>query len=119
MTEPDEVDVLLHEYDSLRNEIISRTSARGTLVGITLGLGAFAVIDRLKWWRVGVIALGIVIAVTYLLRTNQLIKECAERIRSIEAQVEKVYSKKILVWETHLWERRIQSHRLGRRRRGA
>jgi hypothetical protein len=94
------IDVVLHEYDSLRAEILARSDARFQLIGY-LGIAATLlgtqISEGARGWLIG-IALGSFIVIW--LRFGFLIKKCANRLLEIEAEVNKELHTTALVWET-------------------
>jgi uncharacterized membrane protein len=98
------IEVLLHEYDTLRDEVLSRTSARFQLLGY-LGiaatlLGVSSISNGWHWVPVVVITLTIIGALW--LYFGLAIKRCAIRLREIEDDVNGVFHKKVLRWENDL-----------------
>jgi hypothetical protein len=98
------IEVLLHEYDTLRDEVLSRVSARFQLLGY-LGiaatlLGVSSISDGWHWVPVVVITLAIIVALWLYL--GLAIKRCAIRLREIEDDVNEVLDKKVLRWENGL-----------------
>lgn len=96
------IDVLLHEYDALRAEVLARSDARFQLVGY-LGIAATLlgtqISKDMRGWLI-VIALGGFIAIWF--RFGFLMRKCATRLREIEAEINKKLptTTPTLVWET-------------------
>src|ERR1700693_1602605 len=97
-----EIDVILHEYDSLRAEIISRANSRFQLIGY-LGIAATllgtSIGDWERWILIGVSLAGFMgVWVVFGL----YIKKCANRLREIEHYIKGKVGPGLLVWETRL-----------------
>lgn len=93
------VDVILHEYDALRAEIVSRSDARFQIIGflsIAATLLGTQISEGARGWLIGV-TLGGFIAIW--LRFGLLIRRCAGRLREIENFVNKELGSEPLVWE--------------------
>lgn len=96
------VNVILKEYETLRNEILNRTRARlqllvlvGAVMPLVVGFEATA-----QTIAAGVTAMIIGITVWFWLGFN--IKRCAERLREIEAEVNALVGQDLLKWETEM-----------------
>jgi len=98
------IDVLLHEYDALRAEILARASSRfqltgfaavvATLLGVTKGvLPSWVVYTTIGLLVVG----GIVIWFTF----RSYINKCAARVWQIEEEINAAMGEPLLIWESH------------------
>jgi len=99
-----EIEVLLHEYDSLRDEVLSRISARFQLLGYlsiaaTL-LGVSSISNGWHWVPVVVITVAVLIALWLYL--GFAVRRCAVRLREIEEEVNDILHRKVLRWESGL-----------------
>jgi uncharacterized membrane protein (DUF485 family) len=95
------IDIVLHEYDSLRAEIVSRMDARFQLIGFLaivatlLGTTDISNVSR----RLLIIA-ALILFISVWLLFGFYIKRCAKRLREIEAEVNKKLGDDVLVWES-------------------
>ena len=110
------IDVLLHDYDAMRAEIVSRTSSRFQLVGLA---AVAATLVTAKWasgWDVLWISLGTVIfgAIIWLI-FRLFINRCAARVLQIEDKINNLLDTSrngpVLTWESHLMRLRWRSVR--------
>jgi hypothetical protein len=95
------IDIVLHEYDSLRAEIVSRMDARFQLIGflaIVATLLGTTDISNLSRTLLVIAALILFACVWFLF--GFYIKRCAERLREIEEEVNKKLGDDVLVWES-------------------
>ena len=108
------VEVLLREYGTLRDEILSRVRARFELLGFIVAISAFLGSKDVGIpWRIVFVAVGAVLALAVWTWLANNIKACATRIREIEAKVNLLMGDSLLEWETtrpqHSWlDRRIR-----------
>ena len=113
------IDILLKEYETLRNEITHRINSRFAIVGFTGAIIAFT-ISQLKgvvwpeliWplsvfgttkevaWPGSILGLAAVFLMALWRRLGTLIKRCSIRISEIEAQINNLAGQELLVWET-------------------
>jgi hypothetical protein len=110
MDTKDELTVLLAEYNTMRTEVI----AARTYVGQTLAIGAVAVsglgaglLSRdapFKGVLLGAL-LGVIIVVGLVCWLNHRgTSSFTRRIRTLEAEINRIVGKRLLVWETdHGW----------------
>jgi len=98
------VEVLLKEYETLRNEIMGRINNRFAVIGFIVALIAFigsqSEIPLHVRCVIGGLAF-VVILVVYF-RLGQLIKRCAVRIGDIEEKINSIMGEKLLVWESRI-----------------
>jgi hypothetical protein len=107
----DHVEVLFKEYDTLRTEIISRTSNAHQLATVfaVLWVGVFSwLVSRIGITPRGIAALvGVTVAfVAVLAAVNRWviqldISNAAARIRELEAEINRLCGAELLKWETH------------------
>lgn len=93
------IDVILHEYDALRAEVVSRSDARFQLVGflaIAATLLGTQISEAARGWLIGITVAGFI---AIWLRFGFLMKRCAKRIREIEDYVNDKLGSELLVWE--------------------
>jgi hypothetical protein len=98
------VEVVLHEYDSLREEVLSRMNSRFQLLGL-VGIAAtlLGVSGVSKHWHwVFVVVIAILILLGLWLYFGLAIKRCAARLRQIEEEVNNAFGRQVLAWETAL-----------------
>lgn len=105
------LDVLLHEYDTLRAEILARTSSRFQLLGLA---AVAATLVTAKWgsgnlpgWDIFWIVVGIVggtavVAAVIWLVFGFYINRCAARIIQIEEEINNKLGDPVLIWESGL-----------------
>src|SRR5438067_2430716 len=100
------INVLLHEYDTLRAEIVSRASSRFQLVGLA-AVAATIVTAR---WGTGkhqrgilevTVALTILAGVAIWALFLFYINRCAGRLKQIEAEINKALGCSVLIWENY------------------
>ena len=96
-----EIEVILHEYDSLRAEIVSRTDSRFQLIGF-LGLAAtlLGITGLSASARVILIVAALIVFIGIWVYFGLYIKRCAERLREIEDEVNGKLGRPVLVWES-------------------
>jgi hypothetical protein len=97
------IEVILHEYDGLRNEIVSRMDARFQLIGF-LGiaatiLGATELSSSSRWVLI-IIALAVFAGIWFIF--GLYVARCAQRLRDIETWVNGELGEKVLTWESSL-----------------
>ena len=105
------IEVLLHEYDALRAEIVARTSSRFQLVGLA-AVAATLVTAKWAgyWWGITLIILGTAVFAGVIWAAFRLyINRCAARTLQIEneintqiKQINTQTNESVLIWETHL-----------------
>jgi hypothetical protein len=103
-SESQKIEILLHEYDALRNEIDGRTRDGFNLFGTVgaLFIGALTLVYN----KVGSVWFFIVAAgglITFVVATRETffrIRRAAERLRQIEELVNSRIGEDLLVWET-------------------
>lgn len=113
-------DILLKEYDTLRSEIMSRTTSRFGILSIGGVLTTFIASQprgHLTWIVTG-LCVGALLALWWCY--GVLIDHCATRIREIEQKVNHLAGDDILLWESRsgtggIFPRGLLIHRLWRR----
>lgn len=98
------IEVVLHEYDALRSEIVSRTESRFGLVGFLVIaatiLGATGVADSLRWVLIVIV---LVLLAGIWVVFGLYIRRCAERLKEIEASInDQLGGDPVLTWESEL-----------------
>ena len=111
----DKIDILLKEYDSLRQEILSRTNNRFLMLGVVatfLGFVLFTDNSVFKCQifglstRVIVVISGVLVLLVIWLFFGYLVGTLAARVSAIERRVNELAGEKLLEWETrHGWGR--------------
>jgi hypothetical protein len=102
-SEPQKIEILLHEYDALRNEIDGRTRDGFNLFGTVgaLFIGALTLIyNKVGFVWFLIVAIGGLI--TFAVATRETffrIRRAAERLREIEGLVNSRIGEELLVWE--------------------
>lgn len=99
---PEKIQILLHEYDSVRNHIISRTSTAVQVIAI--GMGALLVglpqSSANPWVTATAIAFVVVATLTILwILAADLIAE-SRHVASLEAIINDLSGEMLLSWET-------------------
>jgi ABC-type multidrug transport system fused ATPase/permease subunit len=95
------IDVVLHEYDSLRAEIQDRMVARFQLIGY-LGIAAtlLGTTDISKLSRVLLITFAVIGFIIVWFSFGFYIRRLARRLREIEKEVNEKLGEEVLVWES-------------------
>ncbi len=96
------VDVLLREYDTLRQEIVSRTNNRFAMAGLLVAVAAFVIsqpeLVASERWGIAIVAFFVSIGGWWTI--GFLIRCCAARLMEIEQRVNALVGDELLVWET-------------------
>ena len=98
------IEVVLHEYDALRDEIVSRMEARFQLIGFlaiaATILGATGIAKSSRWELI-IIVLAVLVGVWFVF--GSYIRGCAIRLREIETWVnDELGGEAVLRWESNL-----------------
>ena len=95
------IQVLLAEYGTLRQEIVSRTGTRFGLLGLFLALATFITIphDGNEYLQYSVGGTALIILLTVWGRLGWLMNRCGIRIVEIEKHVNMLIGEELLVWE--------------------
>jgi hypothetical protein len=109
MTEANKVTILLHEYDTLRDEIVQRMSARQQQisVGVIVFIGLLTILlannisATGQFILYGVMTLSLFVFWYAMSATNHVILRAAWRLREIERSVNRRAGEPILQWETY------------------
>ena len=99
------VEILLREYDTLRQEVMSRYAAQfqgiGTLgvviVGLVAAVAAHFDRDTCIWLMVGAFA----VFIALFMWADADISRIAKRLRELERDINKRAGETLLVWETN------------------
>ena len=98
------IDVLMKEYDMLRQVITSRCNNRFAVVGFLAALTAFISTesDLTSAWRltIGATAAALLLAIWW--RFGQLIVEAADRVAVIERSINRMVGEELLMWESRI-----------------
>jgi hypothetical protein len=100
------ISVLLHEYDALRDEIVSRTTSRFNLVGLA-AVAATIVTAKSSthhgiWWIIGWTAgITFLVGIPIWLLFGTYINRCAGRLMQIEYELNYALGCSVLVWESY------------------
>lgn len=96
------VDLLLHEYDALRAEILSRTTSRFQLLGFAAVAVSVLIANNVGGVLKGLLITAIVVAAAAIwLRFGRYTDRCAARIKGIEATINSEVHANALWWETN------------------
>lgn len=97
------IDILLKEYDTLRQEILARMQFRsqavGMLAAITAAIAAFKIDDFVM--RLQLLATGALFVVWIWYRYAVLIVRCHERVVIIEKKVNELAKADLMEWESN------------------
>jgi hypothetical protein len=98
------IEVLLHEYDALRDEVLSRVSARFQLLGYLSIAAALVGVSSISqhWIWVYVVVITLAILFGLWLYFGWAIKRCAIRLRKIEDEINGILGREVLRWERGL-----------------
>ena len=101
MTETEKVEILLKEYDTLREEILQRANQRFQFLAISGAIGAvgFFTTSPFSPFQSVAIIVSAVAVVCVWWRLGQIIAECARRVAEIERRVNKLVGEELLDWE--------------------
>ena len=99
------IEVLLHEYDALRAEVVARASSRFQLLGFATAaaavLGITKEVTNKGFWLWGILIALAVIAIVIWVVFRLYIHRCAGRLREIEKEINDELKEPALIWETH------------------
>lgn len=94
------VEVLLHEYDTLRAEILSRTQSRFSVCGFTGASLAFVITqNQIGAWRWFLAVVAVLAIVAIWVNFGFLIRRCANRLVQVEDKVNQLAGEELLGWE--------------------
>jgi hypothetical protein len=101
MAQINNIQILLHEYDTLREEILTRSSHGIQLFGVAIVLFVWLII-RDKFDRRLLIACTIIICLLGVggWTINRDISKAASRLRELEKDINNRAGEKLLIWET-------------------
>ena len=107
----EDVEVVLHEYDTLRNEVLSRASARLELLGLlSIAATLFGVSGFSEHWRWAyVVGIALLILIGLWFYFGWAMKRCARRLRQIEGEVNTAIGRTVLRWESDLPQKGLSS----------
>jgi hypothetical protein len=115
LNDKDKIDILLKEYDTLRQEILMRINHRFLMLGIIGTLLGFVLINDNPQLRIHIFGLstkiillmsGALLLLALWLFLGYLLGTLAARISTIERQINEIAGKKLLEWESrHGWGR--------------
>ena len=93
------IEVLLHEYDALRDEVLSRTSARFQLLGyLSIAASLLGVSNVSKnWIWVYLVVITLVTLIVLWLYFGWAIRRCAVRLREIEIEVNGTLGQEVIL----------------------
>ena len=100
ISEKDKVQILLHEYDTLRTELIHRGNNMYQLVAVAGAIVVWLVSRVLdaRFWILLVLA-GVVVSIFSWFIYRDMTK-AAERVRQLEKDINKRAREELLIWET-------------------
>lgn len=108
MTEADKITVLLHEYDTLRDEIVQGSGPLQQMsLGAVIVLGALTIAltdgldesDRLLLY--GSLAVCMLVLGFSVWKINRGVQKIARRLRELESEINRRAGEPLLQWETH------------------
>ena len=101
------IDILLKEYDMLREMIMSRIRSRLAIGGFLIALIGYltSVADVPATWRILWTSTAAIVIAAVWYRFGQLIKRATLRVVEIEAGINEVAGQELLVWESRLVNR--------------
>lgn len=98
------IQILLHEYDTLRNEVLSRYAAQfqstGVLAIIIIGLTTVLITQGAKITILVLIGITVMLYIGAQIWIDYDIAKAARRLREIEADVNSRAGETLLQWET-------------------
>src|ERR1700722_3367680 len=101
MTDPEKIDILLKEYDSLRSELVGRVTywyQLGALAVLVLGWVALCPLDK----RTAIIlALLVSLGTFFAALLARDVRILGKRIRQLEKEINTLAGADLLKWETH------------------
>jgi len=110
METKDKVEILLHEYDTLRDEVVQRYNAIQQQISIfvLMIIGTLTILSTYSEQRWGwslflylLLALGLCVF-AFALRINHLdIQKINTRLRELEADINQLAGEQLLKWETY------------------
>ena len=105
------IEILLKEYDTLRQEIISRTNNRFAITGFFGAVSLFAVTKEGldPFWRWAIVVAPLVILSVLWLWIKVAIDLCAHRIVGLERRINELAGDTLLEWETEVANRPADS----------
>jgi hypothetical protein len=96
------IDVLLHEYDALRAEILARANSRFQLLGLAGVIGALLGAKNLHGYDILWISLALLgVAALIWIVFRMYINRCAARVSQIEIEINQAIDHTTLKWESH------------------
>lgn len=96
-----QIQILLKEYDTLRQEIVGRINNRFSLVGFGSGLAVFLASQKPTHWGWLLIVSWLVALLLLWWRTAKLLRRCSVRIADLERQINRLAGAELLAWESH------------------
>ena len=101
MTDKDKIEILFKEYDTLREEIISRLSQRINFLGLFGAIGVYAFFQdkTLNGKQYIIIVLAAILLYCVWHHLGNVVARCSKRIAEIECVINKMAGTTLLVWE--------------------
>lgn len=101
MTNYEKIQILLKEYDSLRVEILQRSSQRFTFLTLFGALGAYSffVAESLNCYQVLVSIMSALFLFGVWFLLGKIIVRCSRRIAEIEKEINTLSDQVLLRWE--------------------
>ncbi len=102
MTPQEKVDIIMHEYETLRTEIMNRCKNRQTMLAFLGAIAAFVLTrpDILPESKIWIAVGGFIFVFFFWCFDGFLIGCCSSRVHEIERRVNELAGEKLLVWET-------------------
>jgi hypothetical protein len=102
LTPTDQIEVMLHEYDTLRTEILNRINNRFTVVSIFFAIVGFSIATT-HLVNVLIIVPAGTAALYFIWRTiGAWIEHCSRHIASLERRINTEAGQTLLSWETRM-----------------
>jgi len=93
------IDILLKEYETLRNEIQVRINNRFTIFGLFAATGTFTATQSRTLLNWIIASLFVMSLLVLWWRLGYLIKRCSSRIAELEQLVNELAGEELLAWE--------------------
>jgi len=94
------VEILLKEYETLREEVISRINSRFTILGIAVAVLTWLLASPLSDHRLMVSGVGLLVLFDIWYYFAFLIRRCSVHIMRLEQEINALVGRKLLTWET-------------------
>ena len=101
MTDQEKIDILLKEYETLREEIIQRINNRFSFLTYAGAVGAYALfaVQTTTTFQTAVLFVTTGFLLLLWHRFGVLVARCSDRIAEIETEVNRLSGAELLQWE--------------------